>query len=293
MGTFLCMCPFLHAQELDAKVVVTHLNVDQSSSSVFEDLQKALNEFINNRQWTNMQFRRNERIACTFNITVNEYSDADHHFACTLRVQATRPVFNSSYTTVLFSTQDDSFNFNYQEFDNLDFRADVIDNELTALIAYYVYLIIGLDEDAMSPEGGTDYLEVARTIVNNSQSLSSHGWKAFNNLKNRYTIINDMLDNSMSPFRQLQYKYFREGLDTMAENAERGRATIAESIGLLTQAHENKPLSELPELFTEYKSDELIQIFKGKGTSSERESVVEQLTNINASKSPEWAEIID
>lgn len=287
------MCPILHSQELNAKVVVTHRQVDQSSTSVFEDLEKSLNEFINNRQWTNMQYRTNERIDCTFNITVESYSDVDKHFSCVLRLQATRPVYGSSYTTTLFGTQDDSFSFNYQEFDKLDFRPDVIDNELTALVAFYVYLIIGLDEDAMTPLGGTEYLEICRTIVNNSQSLSSHGWKSFNNIKNRYSLINDMLDGSLEPMRQLQYKYFREGLDHMYVNAERGRGVITEAIQLLSQAHENKPLSALPEMFTEYKSDEIVQIFKDKGTMSERERIHEILININASKAQEWNKIIE
>ena len=293
MGAYFCVCPLLHAQEINAQVVVTHLKVDQSSNAVFQDLQKSLLDFINNRQWTNMQFRRNERINCVFNITVENYIEADKRFECVLRVQATRPVYNSGYTTTLFSNQDDTVTFNYQEFDKLDFRADLIDNELTALVAYYIYLIIGIDEDAMAPLGGTEYLETARTIVNNAQNLSSSGWKAFGNLKSRYTIINDILDSGMEPWRRLQYKYFRDGLDTMAENSERGRAAIADAIALLGEAHADKPLSQLPELFTEYKSDEIVQIFKKKGSMSEREKVVETLLNINASKSSEWSEILN
>ncbi|MBR1733031.1 MAG: DUF4835 family protein, partial [Alloprevotella sp.] len=125
-------------------------------------------------------------------------------------------------------------------------------------------------------------------IVNNAQSLSSKGWRAFDDSKNRYAIINDLLDNGMEPFRQMQYKYYREGLDTMAENADRGRAAVTESMELLRKARENKPLSMLPQLFTEYKSDEIVNIYKGKGTAKEKESIIELLSGINASKISEW-----
>ena len=287
----LALCTQLQAQELEAKVNVNHQKINQSSAAVFDDLQQQLTEFINNRQWTKMQFRRNERIRCTFNIVVNKYTESDNKFECTLNIQSNRPVYNSSYTTTTFSIQDPSFNFRFQQYDKLEFRQDVIDNELTALVAYYAYLIIGIDNDTMSPLGGTDALTTAQTIVNNSQSLSSKGWKAFDDRKNRYAIINDLLDSGMEPFRQMLYKYYREGLDIMAENADRGRAAITDAIGLLQKSHENKPLSSLPQIFTDIKADELVNIYKGKGTSAEKEKIIEISSNINASKNTSWRQM--
>lgn len=281
----------MKAQELEAKVNVNHQKINQSSTAVFDDLQQQLTEFINTRQWTNMQFRKNERIRCTFNIIVNKYNESDNSFECTLSVQSIRPVYNSAYTTTAFSIQDPSFNFRFQQYDKLEFRPDVIDNELTALIAYYSYLIIGIDNDTMSPLGGTDALTVAQSIVNNAQSFPSKGWKAFDDSKNRYAIINDMLDSGMEPFRRMQYKYYREGLDIMAENADRGRAAISEAIGLLQKSHENKSLSSLPQVFTDIKADELVNIYKGKGTTAEKEKIVEILSNINASKNSSWRQM--
>lgn len=285
------LCTQMKAQELEAKVNVNHQKINQSSTAVFDDLQQQLTEFINTRQWTNMQFRKNERIRCTFNIIVNKYNESDNSFECTLSVQSIRPVYNSAYTTTAFSIQDPSFNFRFQQYDKLEFRPDVIDNELTALIAYYSYLIIGIDNDTMSPLGGTDALTVAQSIVNNAQSFPSKGWKAFDDSKNRYTIINDMLDSGMEPFRRMQYKYYREGLDIMAENADRGRAAITEAIGLLQKSHENKSLSSLPQVFTDIKADELVNIYKGKGTTAEKEKIVEILSNINASKNSSWRQM--
>jgi len=281
-------CAALQAQELNARVVVNAKKVNASSTSVFDDLQTALTEFINTRQWTNMQFKANERIQCVFTIIVNKYDESENSFTCTLNVQATRPVYNSSYTTTVFSFQDNNFNFTYQSYDKLEFRSDVIDNELTALIGYYANLLIGMDGDSMAPLGGTDALTEAQTIVNNSQSFSSKGWKAFDSDKNRYAIVNDLLDGGMEPFRRMQYKYYREGLDQMADNAEVGRAAIGEALQLLKEARSNKPLSALPVLFTEYKADEIVNIFKEKGTTKERAELQEMLSDINASKNTEW-----
>ena len=290
----LCLMPTtLCAQELDAKVTVNAQKIEGTNTAVFEALQEALKEFINTRQWTNLQFRPNERISCSFSITIEKYDDATGDATASLMVQSSRPVYNSAYTTTVFSTNDPNFSFNYREFDQLEFNADVIDKDLTALIAYYAYLIIGMDLDTMAPLGGTDALETAKTIVTNAQSLllSAKGWKAFDDEKNRFAIINDYLDNGMKEYRQFQYKYYREGLDIMAENADRGRATITEAFDLLKAARENKPMSRLPELFTEYKRDEIVNIYVGKATAKEKEELYELLSRINASQNTYWRKI--
>ena len=277
------------AQEIDARININYKKIQGSSTSVFETLKTALTEFINERQWTTLQFKRNERINCNFNITVNAYDEAANSFECALMVQSNRPVFNSNYTTTVFSTNDPNFNFNYQEYDQIEFRPDVLDNNLTAVIAYYVYLMIGMDLDTMSPLGGTELLKMAQNIVNNAQSLNYKGWKAFEDSKNRHAIITDMLDGGMEPFRSMHYKYYREGLDVMAENAERGRAGITAAMELLQKARENKSMSMLPELFTEYKRDELVSIYnKEKANAQERLTVSEILSRINPSQNSYW-----
>lgn len=288
-GTFLTAS----AQELNAKVTINHQQIQGTSVSVFENLEKSLTAFLNERQWTNLQFNRNERINCNFNIQVTKYDEAANTLECTLTLQSQRPVFNAAYTTTVFAVTDANFNFIFREFDQLDFRADVIDNDLTALAAYYAYLIIGWDLDTMSPLGGTDVLKIAQTITNNAQNLqqSSKGWQAFADSKNRYAIINDYLEGGMEAFRQMQYKYYREGMDIMAENAERGRAAITEAIELLNQAHKNKPMCMLPQMFTDFKHDELVNIYKGKGTGQDKESVYETLMGINASLSRYWNQL--
>ena len=210
---------------------------------------------------------------------------------CTLMVQASRPVYNSSYTTTTFSFSDPDFNFNYQEYDQLEFRPDVIDNNLTAVIGYYVYLIIGFDLDSMSPLGGTEEFRTAQTITTNAQGLQAKGWKAFDSSKNRYAIITDLLDSGMEVFRKMQYTYYRQGLDVMSENAERGRTGITDAMSMLRQAKDNKSLSMLPQIFTEYKRDELLSIYKGHGAAKEKAEIVETLSRINASQSSYWRQM--
>lgn len=281
----------MQAQELDARVSINHQQVQGTSTSVFETLKTTLEQFLNDRQWTNMQFKKNERISCTFAITIKKYSPSDNTFQGTLNVQSTRPVYGANYTTTCFAFNDPNFNFTYQEYDQLDFRADVIDNNLTAMLAYYVYMIIGYDMDSMSPSGGTEYFKMCQDIVNSAQSLNGKGWKAFEDNKNRHAIITDLLDGGMEPYHKMLYTYYRQGLDVMSENTERGRAGITQAIELLKQAHENKTMSALPQIFTEFKRDEIMNIYKGHTTSSEKENIVNILTKINASQSSYWRDI--
>jgi hypothetical protein len=160
------------------------------------------------------------------------------------------------------------------------------------LFAYYAYLIIGLDLDSFSPMGGTDILQRCMNLVNNAQDLGFPGWKSFEDSRNRFAIINDYLDESMKPLRQLQYDYYRKGLDEMANNAERGRTEISDAIVKnLKEAHDNKPLSLLPQIWTDFKKDELVNIYKGKGTQKEKERIFDLLMSINASQNSAWENI--
>lgn len=283
---------YAKAQELDAKVNINHSKVGTTDVSVFENLEQTLNQFVNDRQWTDLQFQKNERISCSFNITINKYDKTANTFECTAMIQANRPVYNSTYTSTIYNNKDADFNFEFAQFDQLNFNEEVVDNQLTALFAYYAYLIIGLDLDTFAPMGGTDILQRCYNLVNNAQSLNFTGWKSFDDSRNRFAIINDYLDESMKPFRQLQYDYYRQGLDEMANNVERGRTNISTALETgLKQAHENRPLSLLPQIWTDYKRDEIANIYKGKGTQKEKETVYELLQNINAAQSDAWNKI--
>ena len=279
------------AQELQVKININSQQIEGTDKSVFENLQQTLEQWMNDRQWTELQFQKNERIVCNFNLTVTKYDRSENRFSCTAMIQANRPVYNSAYTTTLYNNKDADFNFDFVQFDQLNYNDEVVDNQLTALMAYYAYLIIGLNLDSFSPLGGTDVLQRCMQLTNNAQDLGFTGWKAFETSRNRFAIINDYLDESMKPFRQLQYDYYRTGLDEMAQNAERGRTNITTALEQLKKAHEEKPLSLLPQIWTDYKRDELANIYKGKGTQKEKQAVYDLLFNINASQNNAWEKI--
>ena len=282
----------VHAQELQVKVSVNHSQIQGTDNSVFENLQQTIEQFMNERAWTDLQFQKNERIQCNLNLTVNKYLRDENRFECTALIQANRPVFNAAYNTTLYNNRDANFNFVFQQFDQLNFAEENIDNQLTALLAYYALLMIGLDLDSFAPMGGTDVLQRCLVLVNNAQNLGFTGWKSFEDNRNRFAVINDYMDEGMKPFRQLQYDYYRKGLDEMTNNAERGRTEISAALeNDLKQAHENKPLSLLPQIWTDYKKDELASIYKGKGTQKEKQRIYDLLMAMNASQNNSWEKI--
>ena len=288
---YILLAASVGAQELQVKVNINSSQVEGTDKSVFENLQQTLEQWMNDKQWTELQFQKDERINVNFNITVQKYDKANNRFECTAMIQANRPVYNSAYTTTLYNNKDGDFNFDFAQFDQLNFMEENIDNQLTALMAYYAFLIIGLDLDSFGPMAGTEVLQRCMNLTNNAQDMGFPGWKAFEDSRNRFAIINDYLDEAMKPFRQMQYDYYRKGLDEMSNNAERGRTNISEALELLKQAHQDKPLSLLPQIWTDYKRDELANIYKGKGTQKEKENVYNILFNLNASQSEAWNKI--
>jgi hypothetical protein len=199
---YILLAASVGAQELQVKVNINSSQVEGTDKSVFENLQQTLEQWMNDKQWTELQFQKDERINVNFNITVQKYDKANNRFECSAMIQANRPVYNSAYTTTLYNNKDGDFNFDFAQFDQLNFNDEVIDNQLTALMAYYAYLIIGLNLDSFSPLGGTDILQRCLQLTNNAQDLGFTGWKAFENSRNRFAIINDYLDEAMKPFRQ-------------------------------------------------------------------------------------------
>lgn len=289
---FLMPCNKVAAQELNARITINHSQIQGTDNAVFDELQQTLTQFVNDRQWTALQFQKNERIPCSFNITVTKYDKSTNMFTCKAVIQATRTAYNSSYNTTIYSNQDNVFNFEYAQFDQLNFNEEAVDNQLTALMAYYAFLMIGINLDTFAPMGGEDVLQRCMNLANNCQNLNFPGWKAFDNDRNRFAIINDYLDGAMKPFRQLQYDYYRNGLDEMATNADRGRTNISTAIEEnLKKCHEDRPMSLLPQIWTDYKRDELANIYKGKGTQKEKEQVYEILFGINASQNNAWQKI--
>ena len=279
---FLLMPFKAQAQELNPTLTVNTSKIQGTDKDVFTSLENAIKELLVHQVWTDYHFTEKERIQCNFNLIVNKYEAQTGKMNCELTVQSSRPVYGSTYNTTVFNFRDTEVEFNYTEQDRLEYMPGMTpDNNLTAILAYYSLLIIGLDFDTMSPNGGTDILRQVENIAANAQSLGS-GWRSFDSQANRYAIINDYMNGTMADFRQLQYKYHRQGLDDMSANADRGRATITESLELLKKAKQAKSTSALPTLFTEIKKTELISIYS-EGIDKEKQMVKNLLSQVNPS----------
>lgn len=277
------------AQELKANVTLNTEKIQGTNTEVFDVLKTSLDEFINNTKWTSFEYEEYERISCNFSFVVESYAE-DGTFGCTLMVQSLRPVYGSSYSTPVFKYQDNDIKFKYMAYDRLEFREDNLDNNLVAVIAFYAHLIIGMDMDTMGELGGSEFLNKAMNIATGAQSLGSTGWQSGTSTRNRFTIIDDYMNSSMIAVRQMMYQFHRKGFDIMFREPDRGREEIAKSLEFLQAGYQERPLSYFPKLFTEYKQEELVNIFS-KGDEKEKKKVVEILSGINPSLSSSWDKI--
>lgn len=286
-GVIFLLIPFLvgvrggssFAQELNCTIQVLHSQVQTSDKRIFETLRRSIYEFMNNRKWTNDLFETEERIECSMLINISKYRSPDD-FEATIQIQSRRTIYNSSYPALLLNFNDNAINFRYLEDEPLEFSATSHLSNLTSILAFYAYIIIGMDYDSFSLEGGTPYFQKAQDIVNNAQSERERGWKAFENTKNRYWLAEDILNQTYRPYRECLYKYHRQGLDIMSENTESSRTIILESIELLEKVHIDKPNSFILQIFFDAKTDELVNIFSGS-FPSEKSRVVNLLSKID------------
>lgn len=271
------------AQELSARVTVNGDKIATANKQIFTTLQNALMEFVNNRKWTDATFAVNEKIDCSMTIIVNELDESS--FQTEIQVQARRPVYNSSYTTTLFNFRDQELNFEYMEGEPLDFNSNTLTSNLTATVAFYVYIILGLDFDSFAPKGGTTYIQQAQQIVNMAQSeMSWNGWKAFESNQNRHALATALQDNASEAFRDMWYTYHRRGLDEMAANPDRGRMTIIEALPALREVRSARPTSVLLQMFSDAKLDEIVAIYS-KATTQERQDGYKMLFEIYPTQS--------
>lgn len=287
---FLLTGSFGIAQELNCNVQINSDQVQGTNKAVFNTLQTAITEFLNNRRWTDLTYTANERIDCNINIIVKAV-DGDA-FTSEILVQSRRPVYNSNYTSPLLNIRDQKFTFTYKEFDQLEMVSGTLTSNLTAVLAYYAYLIIGYDMDSFGRLGGTPCFQQAESIVTAAQSSDWTGWKAFEDSRNRYAIINNLMDEQFKKYRNYFYDYHRLGLDEMAVNAVNGRAKIAAGIPVLRETNRSRPSAVVIGIFMDTKSDELINIFK-KGTDKEKATVVEILTDVNPTQTARYETILE
>jgi hypothetical protein len=251
----------MEAQELNCIVTVATPQIQSSDKKIYETMQAAIYEFMNSKKWTNYTYSEEEKIECTILITISERtSDV---FKGTIQVQSRRPIYKSSYNSVMLNLIDKDLQFNYVEYQTLDYNDNSFTSNLTSLLAYYAYIIIGYDFDSYQIKGGTTFFEKAQTIVTNAQNASEVGWKAFESLaqNNRYWLVENLLNNIYAPIREANYSYHRKGLDQMVDNAATAKTSITAAFELLKKAHEEKPGSYLMTIFFISKVDEIVNIY--------------------------------
>ncbi|MCM1516794.1 MAG: DUF4835 family protein [Paraprevotella sp.] len=289
--SILAMSLYATAQELNAKVTINTSKIGSTNTDACETMRQKAEEFLNNKQWTAVKYNEVERIDCTFNITINKFSAQDGTYECTLMLNSNRPVWGTSYVTPLYNTRDNHFDFKFDPADQLEYNPDNLDNQLMALLAYYAHMLIGMDMDTFAPMGGTTVLQMAEDIVNKAQNLGYSGWSAFNESNNRFALLNDYMDGSMEAMRQLNYMYHRKGLDQLCDSSELAHTALAESMELLDKARQARTMSTVPQLFTEYKKDELVNVFTANKNNDQKQRVYDILFAINPSQSPNWDKI--
>ena len=262
------------AEELNCTVEVNAEQVEGSNKEVFKTLQSAITDYMNTTKWSNTQFSPNEKIECKLFFTIKKYEN--EVMSGDLQIQSSRPVYNSSYTTTLINFKDSKIEFPYRENDPLIHSENTMENNLTAILDFYAYLILAIDFDSFSRKGGEPFYEKADAIVQMAQSAGESGWKAFEDNKNRAAVLSAFTQPSTAAIRELLYNYHRGGLDEMSTSPDKGRAKITESLQALKQIYDAAPMSVALSMFRDAKLDELVNIYS-KSQQSEREGVYELL----------------
>jgi hypothetical protein len=291
---FMALSPvIIHAQELNCNVQISAQRIQGSNRQVFETMQRDIYEFMNNSVWTNHVYSYAERIDCNILINLTDQISADE-FRGTIQIQVRRPVYNTTYNSTILNFIDNSFQFRYVEFQPLEFDPATHRSNLVSVLAYYSYLILGFDYDSFSPQGGTEFFQMAEKIVNNAQNAPEQGWKPYDGSRNRnrYWLIKNILDNQYEGVRKFIYEYDINGLDKMQSRMSEARTNIVESLRLLQEVYRRKPdpFMYLIQIVMESKSDELINIFS-EAFPEEKSRVVQILTEIDPANKEKYEKI--
>lgn len=279
-----------NSQEIFCTVQVISPQIEGTDKRVFETLQNSIFDFINNRKWTNHSFGIEEKIECSILLTIEERISVDE-FRGRINVVLRRPVYQSSYNSPLLNFVDRDIQFRYIEYQPLDFSENSYSSEITSVLAYYVYMMIGLDFDSFSLHGGTPFFEKAQTIVNNAQNSPYSGWRAFDKPKNRYWLVENCLNPAYLALRTFSYEYHRNGIDLMAENAIRGRSNISSKLNLLERVYNNRPGLYLLQVTMESKREELLNLYS-QGITSEKSKAITILSKIDPANSSRYQQLL-
>ena len=282
-----------HAQEMNCIVSVSSQQIEGTDKRVFETLQNAIYEFINNRKWSNYNFKVEERVECTMLITINQRLSADE-FSGNINIVLRRPILNSAYNSVLLNYIDKGFQFRYTEFQPLDYNDGTFSSNLTSVLAYYTYMYLGLFFDTYSQNGGQAFLVKAQEVVTTAQNASEPGWKAFDGTRNRYWMVENFLNPSNSALRDFYYKYHRLGLDQMYEKVDAGRDNCTQSLDGIKTLFNAKPDLFALQLITDAKRDEFINVYSDqKVPPTEKATVVNIFKEIDPANGSKYQAILE
>lgn len=279
----------VNAQELDATVTVNSDKISGSNKQVYQTLERSLNEFINQKKWTNKKFKPQEKVKCAFVLTILEQPSSTD-FKGNIQIQSSRPVYNSTYLTPVFNFKDNDFSFRYTEFETFEYNSNNFESNLVSIIAFYAYTILGMDADTFTKNGGTSYYQDAENVVNQAQQGSFTGWSSTSSGTTRYKFINDILSTTFTNFRTAMYTFHRDGLDMFHDNKDDAKENIAESIALLKTIHSRRPNAILIRTFMDSKSDEIVEIFSD-GPRYETSSLIDDLNRMSPVNSTKWNKI--
>nr|WP_116217891.1 DUF4835 family protein [Allomuricauda sp.] len=285
---FLFVSLAVSAQELNCVITVNSDQVGQTNQQIFRTLERSLNDFVNNTKWTNRVYRENERVSARMFITVTQYES--DRFEANIQIQSSRPVFNTSYESPVFNYKDDAFNFQYQEFQPLVYNPNVFDSNLVGVISYYVYVVLGLDADTFSLEGGSDHYRKAQNIVTQAQGSNYSGWSQETGERTRFELVDNLMSNSFREYRIAMYNYHRKGLDILGDNNSTGKQVIAGSLRLFETLIKRRPNAFLIQTFFDAKSEEIQNIFSD-GPKIDIVKLKETLNKVAPFYSNTWNEI--
>lgn len=279
------------AQELNCQVSINSNQVQGTvEKQIFDQMQKAIYEFMNNTKWGKDIYTVQERVDCSILINVQKRESEEGDYSATIQVQSRRPVYKSSYYAPVLNYMDENFQFKYQQFTQLEFNLNTFQTNLTSVLAFYAYVILATDYDSFSPLGGTEYWQKAQQVVNNAQSTSNRGWKSSEGNRNRYWLVENNLQPVFQGIRDCNYEYHRKGLDIMYEKPEEGRVVILKSFDKLVEVYRNRPASFNMQLFFNAKGDEVVNIFS-KALPDEKNSVVEKLMTVDPANTTKYLKI--
>jgi len=278
----------LTAQELESQVVVNADLVDQTNRQIFETLEQSLNEFINSRSWTQRDFLPQERIKCSFVLTLTSYSN--NRFEGNLQIQSQRPIFDSNYDSPLFNYLDNDVSFTYQEYQPLIYNPAIFQSNLVSLLSFYIHIILGLDAASFEKNGGANYFELAQKITNLAQQSKLMGWNQNDGIRNRFWLIDSLRSNTFEEYRQALYQYHREGMDQMVSSPMKAKESIVSSIETLYELYERRPNAFLLQVFFDAKAGELVDVFTG-GPRVGINNMISQLRRMAPFFNPQWKEI--